>query len=114
MGGAHTRTHPILSGLAAGKPIGLVQIDAHADTARGTFQGNRLNDCSVFLNAVLDEATPVYVEMPGWSEDISGVRQFNDLPEVARNYVLEIERLIECRIRYVSVGPEREALIDRG
>jgi guanidinopropionase len=56
VGGVHTMTHPILSGLAAGKPIGLVQIDAHADTARGTFQGNRFNDCSVFLNAVLDEA----------------------------------------------------------
>lgn len=56
VGGVHTMTHAILSGLAAGEPIGLVQIDAHADTARGTFQGNRLNDCSVFLNAVLDEA----------------------------------------------------------
>ncbi len=56
VGGVHTMTHPILSGLAAGEPIGLVQIDAHADTARGTFQGARLNDCRVFLNAVLDEA----------------------------------------------------------
>lgn len=56
VGGVHTMTHPILSGLAAGEPIGLVQIDAHADTARGTFQGDRLNDCRVFLNAVLDEA----------------------------------------------------------
>ena len=56
VGGVHTMTHPILSGLAAGEPIRLVQIDAHADTARGTFQGDRLNDCRVFLNAVLDEA----------------------------------------------------------
>ena len=65
------------------------------------------------LNAVLDEATPVYEEMPGWAEDISGVRRFDDLPQAARNYVLEIERQIECPIRYVSVGPEREALIER-
>ncbi len=56
VGGVHTMTHPILSGLASGEPIGLVQIDAHADTARGTFQGDRLNDCKVFLNAILDEA----------------------------------------------------------
>jgi arginase family enzyme len=56
VGGVHTMTHPILSGLAAGEPIGLVQIDAHADTARGTFQGDALNDCKVFLNAILDEA----------------------------------------------------------
>ena len=56
VGGVHTMTHPILSGLAAGEPIGLVQIDAHADTARGAFQGDTLNDCKVFLNAILDEA----------------------------------------------------------
>jgi arginase family enzyme len=56
VGGVHTMTHPILAGLAAGEPIGLVQIDAHADTARGTFQGDALNDCKVFLNAILDEA----------------------------------------------------------
>jgi arginase family enzyme len=56
VGGVHTMTHPILTGLAAGEPIGLVQIDAHADTARGLFQGDRLNDCRVFLNAILDEA----------------------------------------------------------
>ena len=65
------------------------------------------------LNAVLDEATPVYEEMPGWHEDISGVRTFEGLPKAAQDYVLEIERLVECRVRYVSVGPEREALIDR-
>lgn len=56
VGGVHTMTHPILTGLAGGEGIGLVQIDAHADTARGTFQGHELNDCRVFLNAILDEA----------------------------------------------------------
>lgn len=66
------------------------------------------------LNALLDEAKPVYIETPGWSEDISGVRTFAGLPKAAQDYVLEIERLIECPVRYVSVGPEREALIDRG
>lgn len=66
------------------------------------------------INAVLEESKPVYMEMPGWPEDISGVRRFEDLPETARNYVLEIEQQIKCRLRYVSVGPEREALIDRG
>ncbi len=65
------------------------------------------------LNAMLDEAKPVYIEMPGWSEDISGVRTFAALPKAAQEYVLEIERLIECPVRYISVGPEREALIDR-
>lgn len=66
------------------------------------------------LNAVLEEAKPIYIEMPGWNEDISGVRAFDGLPRNARQYVLEIERRINCYVRYVSVGPEREALIDRG
>lgn len=66
------------------------------------------------LNAVLDKATPIYETMDGWDEDITGVREFEDLPDAARLYVLEIERLIDCHIRYVSVGPQREALIDRG
>ncbi|MFP4500935.1 MAG: adenylosuccinate synthase [Candidatus Hydrogenedentota bacterium] len=66
------------------------------------------------LNAVLEEATPIYKEMPGWDEDISTVRRFGDLPKTAQDYVDAIERLVECRVRYVSVGPERDALIDRG
>jgi len=65
------------------------------------------------LNAVLDEATPVYMEMPGWDEDITGVREFSALPETAQAYILEIEKTIECPVRFVSVGPEREALIVR-
>lgn len=66
------------------------------------------------LNAILEEAKPVYIEMPGWDEDLSGARTFDALPKAARDYVLEIERMVECHVRYVSVGPEREALIDRG
>ncbi|NLN93517.1 MAG: adenylosuccinate synthase [Candidatus Hydrogenedens sp.] len=65
------------------------------------------------LNAILEEATPVYKEMPGWEEDVTQIRRYEDLPAAARDYVEEIERLIECRLRYVSVGPEREALIIR-
>ena len=51
--------------------------------------------------------------MPGWKCDISGVRKWEDLPEAARNYVEYIEKSIGCRIGYVSVGPEREAIILR-
>ena len=66
------------------------------------------------LPAVHDEAEPIYTEMPGWGEDTTKVRRFEDLPKTAQEYVLEIERHINCRIRFVSVGPERDALIDRG
>ncbi len=66
------------------------------------------------LTPILDEARPVYEEWPGWDEDVTGCRSFDALPETARAYVLRIEELVGCRIRYVSVGPERSQLIDRG
>lgn len=56
---------------------------------------------------------PVYISLPGWTEDIQNVRDFNQLPLNAKNYVLEIEKLIKCPIKYVSVGPERSQIIQR-
>lgn len=75
-----------------------------------TFKGEPLKRFP--LNAVLEQVEPNYVEMPGWKEDITGVRDFEDLPRNAQQYVLEIERMVERPIRYVSVGPDRPALID--
>ena len=58
-------------------------------------------------------AQPVYEELPGWSEDISGVRRFEDLPVNAQNYVLRIEELARTRISAIGVGAGREATISR-
>ena len=66
------------------------------------------------LNPVLEQVQPVYKELPGWTGDITQVQQFGDLPANAQEYVLEMERLVERPVRYVSVGPERPCLIDRG
>jgi adenylosuccinate synthase len=74
--------------------------------------GRRLS--SFPLNYELERARPVYERLPGWAEDVSGVRRFADLPAAARAYVLRVEELTGWPIRYVSVGPAREALIDRG
>jgi len=63
------------------------------------------------LTPALEIANPKYIEMEGWSEDISKCRNFNELPAAAINYINKIEELIGYRIRYVSVGPERESLI---
>ena len=63
--------------------------------------------------ALLAEAKPVVEYMDGWGCDISGVRTWEDLPEAARKYVEYIEKEIGCRIGYVSVGPERDAIIIR-
>ena len=62
---------------------------------------------------LLDNAEPVIEYLPGWKEDISKVRRLEDLPKAAQEYVLYIERVLECAIPYVSVGPDREALIMR-
>ena len=66
----------------------------------------------------LDQASfarvvPVYEELPGWSEDISGCRSFDELPEAARAYVDRLEEVSRCRIQSIGVGPGREATIVR-
>ena len=61
--------------------------------------------------ALLPEAKPVFRTMPGWNCDISGVRYFEDLPDAARDYVRYVEKAIDCRISFVSVGAERDEII---
>lgn len=53
-------------------------------------------------------AKPIYEMMPGWDEDISKIREFDQLPENCRNYVKRIEEITKTRVSMVSVGPERE------
>jgi len=60
---------------------------------------------------VLAECQPLYEEMPGWSEDISGAKSLEDLPENAKAYLKRIEELTETPIQIVSVGAGREATI---
>ena len=61
----------------------------------------------------LKRAKPVLETLEGWNCDISGARRWEDLPEAARRYVEYIEARVGCPIRYVSVGPERDAIILR-
>ncbi len=65
------------------------------------------------LTSELQRAEPVYEAMPGWDADITACRDFAALPSEAQAYVLRIEELIGCPIRFVSVGPERDQLILR-
>jgi adenylosuccinate synthase len=59
----------------------------------------------------LAEWKPVYEELPGWSEDISGARTRGDLPAAARKYVKRIEEEVGVPITLIGVGPEREQAI---
>jgi len=56
---------------------------------------------------------PVYTEMTGWEEDISGIREFNKLPEALKIYTEFIEKQTGVPITLVSVGPDREETIFR-
>ena len=61
----------------------------------------------------LADAKPVIEYADAWKCDVSGVREWDDLPKAAQDYVLMIEKAIGCPITYVSVGPERESIILR-
>ncbi|WP_305374423.1 adenylosuccinate synthase [Photobacterium leiognathi] len=56
---------------------------------------------------------PVYEQMKGWEEDITGCRQFEELPAGAQEYILRIEELMGVPVKMVSVGPERDQMILR-
>ena len=61
----------------------------------------------------LYRAKPVWKMLKGWKCDITGIRNFKDLPIEAQEYVNEIERQIECPITLVSNGPAREDIMKR-
>jgi len=64
-----------------------------------------------FSNNVVIE--PVYTDFPGWKEDISAVRDFNNLPETLKKFIEFIEIQTGVPITMVSVGPDREETIFR-
>ena len=61
----------------------------------------------------IHHAVPIYENLPGWWEDISHCRTFDDLPANARAYVERIETLAGARISAIGVGPGREQTIIR-
>ena len=60
-----------------------------------------------FNQNVLNSAEPVYETFDGWTDDISTVKSFEDLPNSAQSYIKAIEAFIEVPITFISVGPER-------
>jgi adenylosuccinate synthase len=56
----------------------------------------------------LADCTPVYEDMPGWTEDITGAKTLADLPEAARNYTKRLAELIGVDLLTFSVGPDRD------
>lgn len=61
----------------------------------------------------LEEVTPVYEEMPSWTEDISSIKDFDDLPENCKNYIHRLEELTGISFDLISVGPDKDQTIIR-
>ena len=74
------------------------------------YEGKILNDFPASLK-ILGACKPVYETLPGWSEDISGMRKLEDFPKNTRDYLQRIETLLEVPIQIVSVGPGRDETI---
>jgi adenylosuccinate synthase len=61
----------------------------------------------------LERAEPIYETMPGWAEDVSGAREYAELPGNARRYIEFIESLLGVPAAFISIGPGRDATIAR-
>ena len=74
--------------------------------------GERFEDVPV-NQTDFHHAKPILEYFPGWKEDISTARTFEDLPQSAQDYVLALEKMSKTRISVIGVGPERDQVIVR-
>jgi adenylosuccinate synthase len=58
-----------------------------------------------------EQCSPVFIELPGWSESTVGAKSYDDLPKNAKDYLRKIEELCETPIDIISTGPDREETI---
>ncbi len=79
----------------------------------GYKRGGKQVDGFIADMGLLADVEPIYESLPGWKEDLTNIRRFEDLPENAKNYVLRLEQLVGAPIRMVSVAPERNATLLR-
>jgi adenylosuccinate synthase len=76
------------------------------------YDGQRHSDLPCHQTA-FHHSKPIYEEVPGWHEDITGCRRFRDLPKAARDYIAFLEDLAEVPVSIIAVGPSREQTIMR-
>jgi adenylosuccinate synthase len=74
--------------------------------------GKRVDEVPV-SQSDFHHAKPIYENFPGWDEDISVCRTFEELPKNAQDYVIALEKMSGCRISAIGVGPQRDAIIVR-
>ena len=99
-----------LSGIAITKLDVLSGLETIKVCTGYSYQGQVLDEIPASLE-VIEQCTPVYEELPGWKEDITGAKSLADLPENARNYVTRVQELSGTEVVLVSVGPRRDETI---
>ena len=99
-----------LSGIAITKLDVLSGLDKIKVCIGYRFQEAVLHEIPASLE-IMEQCTPIYEELPGWSEDITGAKSLAELPQNARNYVARIEELSGAEIVLVSIGPRRDETI---
>ncbi len=75
-----------------------------------TYKGTPIDEFPADAN-VLDKVEPVYKNLPGWNASIAGTREWEQLPEKARDYVRFLSDFMERPVSMVSTGPEREETV---
>ncbi|MBC2839203.1 adenylosuccinate synthase [Robiginitalea sp. SC105] len=75
------------------------------------YKGEQIDHLPYTLEA--EHLTPVYTEMPGWKEDLTGMTKASELPETLNAYIAFLEEALQTPIRIVSVGPDRLQTIRR-
>jgi len=61
----------------------------------------------------LERAKPIFEELPGWTEDLTGIRTFDALPVSVQRFVDRVAELAGTKIGMISVGPDREETLRR-
>lgn len=73
------------------------------------------NETMVFPASLneLAKCEPIYETFESWTEDISGIRSYNDLPINAKKYLERIEQISGAKIKYIGVGSDRDQIIEK-
>lgn len=77
-----------------------------------TYKGKKLESFPEDLN-VLKNVEVEYVTLPGWEQDITGIKKYSDLPENAQKYLKFIEDFLEVPIQWVGTGPARDSMLTK-
>jgi adenylosuccinate synthase len=96
-----------LTGIAVTKLDVLSGLDTLKIATAYQFENDTLTEFPPSIK-ILKGCRPVYEEVPGWTEDLTEVKRFEDLPENARNYIKRVEELVETPVQIISVGPGRQ------